>query len=197
MSSGSRGPNVYWQVGSSATIGAGTMFRGNLIASTSITMTTGASTTGRLLAIGAAVTMDTNNVDALQLPASAPNVMLTASVSPTGSVAPLTDLVYTISFSNNGGGSALAFVITDPIPANTDFKVGSLTTSPGTTGLTPTLEYSNDAGVTWIYSPTSTAGGAPAGYDRNVTHVRWSFGSTLSQTSPNNAGSVTVTTRIR
>lgn len=198
MSSGSRGANVYWQVGSSATIGTGTMLRGNLIAFTSITMTTGAGTTGRLFAIGAAVTMDTNNVDALPLPASAPNVTLTASVSPTGFVQPHTDLVYTIGFSNGGGGAAFAFVITDPIPANTDFKLGSMTSSLGTTGLTPTtLAYSNNSGVTWTYAPVSGAGGAPAGYDRTVTNVRWSFGSTLGQTAPNNAGSVTLTTRIR
>ncbi len=197
MSSGSRGANVYWQIGSSATIGTGTMFRGNLIAYTSITMTTSASTTARLFAIGAAVTMDTNNVDALPLPASAPNVMLTASVTPTGAVQPRTDLVYTIGFSNVGGSAAFEFVITDPIPANTDFKLGSVTSSLGTTGLTPTLAYSNNGGATWTYTPLSAAGGAPTGYDRNVTHVRWSFAASLSQTSPNNGGSVGLTARIR
>ena len=197
MSSGSRGANVYWQIGTSATIGTGTMFRGDIIASTSITMTTSASTTGRLFAIGAAVTMDTNNVDALPAPASVPDITLTASVSPTGTVQPRTDLVYTFSFSNGGGGSAFAFVITDPIPANTDFKIGSMTTSLGTTGLSPAIAYSSNSGATWTYAPSSAAGGAPAGYDRNVTHVRWTFGSSLSPSSPNNAGSVTVTARIR
>jgi hypothetical protein len=197
MSGASRGANVFWQIGSSATIGAGTILRGNLIAYTSITMTTGASTTGRLLAIGAAVTMDTNAVSAVPLPASAPNVTLTASVNPTGIVQPHTDLVYTINFSNGGGGLAYAFAITDPIPANTDFKLGSMTTSLGTTGLTPTLAYSNDHGVSWTYTPVSAGGGAPAGYDRTVTDVRWSFGASLGQTLPDNAGSVSLTTRVR
>jgi uncharacterized repeat protein (TIGR01451 family) len=197
MSSGGRGSNVYWQIGTSATIGTGTIFRGNILASTSITMTTGASTTGRLFAIGGAVTMDTNNVDAVPSSVPPPNITLTASVSPTGIVQPSTDLVYTISFSNNGTGSASAFVITDPIPTHTDFKVGSVTTSLGTTGLTPTLAYSNDGGATWTYTPLSAAGGAPAGYDRTVTDVRWSFAASLSPTSPNNAGSVTLTTRIQ
>jgi hypothetical protein len=197
MSSGSRGANVFWQIGSSATIGTGTMFRGNLIANTSITMTTGAGTTGRLFAIGAAVTMDTNNVDALPASAAAPNITLTASVSPTGTLQPRTDLVYTITFNNGGGGSAFGFVITDPIPANTDFKLGSATTTLGTTGLTATITYSNNGGAAWTYAPLSAGGGAPAGYDRNVTNVRWSFGSTLSQTSPNNTGSVGMSARIR
>jgi uncharacterized repeat protein (TIGR01451 family) len=196
MSSGGRGTNVYWQIGTSATIGTGTIFRGNIIASTSITMTTSASTTGRLFAIGAAVTMDTNNVNAVPSSVPPPNIALTISVSPTGIVQPRTDLVYTISFSNNGTGSASAFVITDPIPTFTDFKLGSVTTSLGTTGLMPTIAYSNDGGSTWTYTPLSAAGGAPAGYDRSVTHVRWSFGASLSQTSPNNTGSVSFTSRI-
>jgi hypothetical protein len=63
-----------------------------------------------------------------------------------------------------------------------------LTTNLGTTGLTLTLAYSNDGGTSWNYALMSGAGGAPAGYDRNVTNVRWSFAPSLSQTSPNNAG---------
>ena len=54
---------VYWQVGSSATIGTGTTFAGDILALTSITLTTGANTTGRALARNGAVTLDTNNVN--------------------------------------------------------------------------------------------------------------------------------------
>ena len=54
-------PNIFWQVGSSATIGTGTIFQGNILALTSITMVSGASlSNGRALAINGAVTMDTN-----------------------------------------------------------------------------------------------------------------------------------------
>jgi len=60
MKSGGKGPNVFWQVGSSATIGTYTTFAGNILALASITMTTGATTTGRLFALTAAVTFDTN-----------------------------------------------------------------------------------------------------------------------------------------
>jgi len=110
---------------------------------------------------------------------------------------PGTDLVYSISFSNTGGYLATNFVITDQMPANTDFKVGSVANSLGTTGLAVAVSYSNDGGATWAYAPASGGGGALAGYDRNVTHVRWAFAGNLSQTSPNNAGSVAFTTRIR
>ncbi|MGZ8726731.1 MAG: ice-binding family protein, partial [Aeromicrobium sp.] len=54
--------NVFWQVGSSATLGTGTVFRGNILALTSITLTTNASIEGRALARNGAVTMDTNTI---------------------------------------------------------------------------------------------------------------------------------------
>jgi len=54
--------NVFWQVGSSATLGTTTSFLGNILALTSITLNTGASVNGRVLARNGAVTMDTNHV---------------------------------------------------------------------------------------------------------------------------------------
>ncbi|MGA3362019.1 MAG: ice-binding family protein [Solirubrobacteraceae bacterium] len=54
--------NVYWQVGSSATIGTGSAFVGNILALTSITMTTGATLQGSALARNGAVTLDTNTI---------------------------------------------------------------------------------------------------------------------------------------
>ncbi|MFJ6197306.1 ice-binding family protein [Micromonospora sp. NPDC092111] len=59
---GSSPCNVYWQVGSSATIGTGTRFMGNILAQASITMTTGATLQGRALAETGAVTLDTNTI---------------------------------------------------------------------------------------------------------------------------------------
>jgi len=63
--SGSGSPcNVFWQVGSSATVGTSTSLVGNILALTSITMTTGANLVGRALARNGAVTLDTNNINA-------------------------------------------------------------------------------------------------------------------------------------
>jgi len=53
---------VYWQVGSSATLGTATEFQGNLMALTSITMVTGANLTGRALAQTGALTLDDNDI---------------------------------------------------------------------------------------------------------------------------------------
>ena len=65
-------PNVNWQVGSSATLGTGSTFIGNILALTSITLTTGANVTGRALARNGAVTLDTNHVSIGQCAAVAP-----------------------------------------------------------------------------------------------------------------------------
>ncbi len=54
--------NVFWQVGSSATLGTTTTFAGTIIALTSITLNTNVSISGRAVARNAAVTMDTGSV---------------------------------------------------------------------------------------------------------------------------------------
>jgi uncharacterized repeat protein (TIGR01451 family) len=117
---------------------------------------------------------------------------------------PGTDINYSVAFSNLGGTPLQNVVLLDPntsttlkLNDNADFKVGSVVNSLGTTGLTVAVAYSNTNGASFTYTPASGGGGAPAGYDRNVTHVRWTFTGNLSQTSPNNSGSVAFTTRIR
>jgi len=52
--------NVFWQVGSSATLGTDSYFVGQILASESITATTGVEVHGQLLAMNGAVTLDTN-----------------------------------------------------------------------------------------------------------------------------------------
>ncbi len=110
---------------------------------------------------------------------------------------PGADVTYVINFTNTGGSPASGFNITDGVPTNTDFKVGSPAAVLGTTGLTVALTYSNNGGATYAYTPVSGGGGASPGYDRTVTHVRWTFTGNLSQTSPNNAGNVSFIVRIR
>jgi len=62
LSGGAKAANVVWQVGSSATLGTGSVFKGNILAMASITVTTGATVEGRLLARTAAVTLDSNPI---------------------------------------------------------------------------------------------------------------------------------------
>jgi hypothetical protein len=60
--------NVFWQVGSSATIGTGSHFKGTILAHTSITLNTGATLDGRALAQTGAVTLDTNPIVVPEFP---------------------------------------------------------------------------------------------------------------------------------
>jgi hypothetical protein len=57
---GGQAVNVFWQVGSSATLGTGTQFNGNILAEASITLDTGAGLIGRALSLNGAVTIDSN-----------------------------------------------------------------------------------------------------------------------------------------
>jgi hypothetical protein len=59
---GAQACNVFWQVGSSATLGTGTRFVGTIMASGNITANTAATIHGRLLAQTEAVNMDTNTI---------------------------------------------------------------------------------------------------------------------------------------
>ncbi len=125
--------------------------------------------------------------------------------SVSGSPTPGTDLTYTVTFTNKGGASVNFSSLSDPNPlsglkinTNMYFKVGSVSSNLTTTGLTlSSVKYSNDGGTTWTYTPASGAGGAPAGYDGNVTNVQWNFTGSLSQTAPNNTGSVSFVAQIK
>jgi len=69
LTGGAQARNIFWQVGSSATLGAYSVFAGTVMASSSITMMIGSTTDGRALAQNGAVTFDGNG-GALPAPAA-------------------------------------------------------------------------------------------------------------------------------
>jgi len=94
LANGAQACNVFWQVGSSATLGTSSTFKGNILALTSATLTTGANVEGRVLARNGAVTLDTNVITrptcavATPTPTASPTATLTPSVTPTPSITP-------------------------------------------------------------------------------------------------------------
>jgi hypothetical protein len=116
--------NVFWAVGSSATLGTGTTFAGNILAVASITLTTGANVSGRSLA-RAAVTMDSNNAVAA---IATPGVAVAPSL---GTAAPFAVLAGT-TVTNTGATVVNGNLgVSTPGVACTGF-VGCATTGPGT-----------------------------------------------------------------
>jgi hypothetical protein len=92
LAGGATADNVFWQVSTSATLGTGSLFNGNILALSSITVTTGATLNGRALARNGAVTLDTNGVT-VPAPAATPTPTPTL---PPGTPAPSSAILVTI-----------------------------------------------------------------------------------------------------
>jgi hypothetical protein len=86
LENGAQACNVFWQVGTSATLGTTTNFAGTLIALSSATLNTGAVVNGRILARNGAVTLDDNTIT---VPTCSASVATTSSTT-TSSTVPVT-----------------------------------------------------------------------------------------------------------
>ena len=130
MINGGSACNVYWQVGSSATIGTASSFAGNILALTSITLTTGANASGRLLARNGAVTLDTNGVAACA--AACEPITLAPASLPAGTVGG----PYSQTITAAGGTEPYTFaVISGLLPTGLTLAPGgALTGTPTAAG---------------------------------------------------------------
>jgi hypothetical protein len=72
LTDGAQASDVFWEVGSSATLGSSSEFAGNVLASASITAGTGATVDGRLLAEVGAVTLDGSDTVTMPVAATGP-----------------------------------------------------------------------------------------------------------------------------
>ena len=107
INGGSACNRVYWQVGSSATLGTGTSFAGDILALTSITLTTGADTSGKVLARNGAVTLDTNDVNTCGAAPPCPVITVNPLTLPNGTVG----TAYSETVSASGGTAPYTFSV--------------------------------------------------------------------------------------
>jgi uncharacterized repeat protein (TIGR01451 family) len=136
--------------------------------------TVGTVETGVLTATGQATLVRDDATDVTVIVAG--NLQLTKSAAPPGNQLPGTDLTYTVEYLNIGTDALTAIVVYDAVPNWTWFQVGSATTGTPPASVTGVaVAYSADNGATWAYVPGSGGGGAPAGYDANVTNVRYTL----------------------
>jgi Ice-binding-like len=88
LTDGAQACNVFWQVGSSATLGTNSAFTGSILALTSISVDTGDTIAGRALARNGAVTLDDDTITSPTCattppPTPTPTPTSTTSVTPT------------------------------------------------------------------------------------------------------------------
>jgi ice-binding like protein len=140
LENGAQACNVYWQVGSSATLGTDSSFVGTVMALTSITATTDVTIDGRLLARNGAVTLDSDTI----APTSC-----TTTVSTKPVVAPPT--TSTTTHTSGGSGSSSAG------KSHGATQRGAGTTTTTTTTTTASRSLTSDR----IHLPSSDCGCAP------------------------------------
>lgn len=125
-----------------------------------------------------------------------PSLALAKSVSPQNTLAPGTELTYTLALSNEGEYDARGVTVTDAVPPQVTFKLGSVTQALPP-GISAAASYSSDGGATWSYVPVSGGCGAPAGHDGCVQRIRWTLAGDLPPGADASAGTLTFATRIR
>jgi hypothetical protein len=129
---GAQASNVFWQVGSSATLGTNTLFNGTILAQASVTLTTGAVLNGRALARTGAVTLDTNAVTNPG-PSGAPGALSVACAFPSGQV----NVSYNSALLATGGLPPYAYSISAgnlPTGLTLNPSTGAITGTPGAGG---------------------------------------------------------------
>ncbi len=210
---GAQQSDVFWQIGSSATLGASTTFNGTIIALTSITLNNGATVSGRTFARTGTVTLDSNTVSVF------PIISVVKSVTPFSDpvnvttnpkAIPGSEMAYNITVTNSGLGTVDngTTIITDIIPANMSMCVSLICN-------TPTVVFSCSAappcGLTYTYATdvsysNQPGGGAPytyavvpdaAGYDPNVTGVRINPGGFFNGGSVGSSPSFTLSLKMK
>ena len=133
LTNGAQACNVFWQVGSSATLGTGSIFDGSILALESITVTTGDTIEGRALARNGAVTLDDDTITVPACTAPTPTPTPT-STSPSPTPTPTSPSPTPTSTSPSPTPT-----ITSPSPTPTPTRTGpSPSPSPGSPSPTPT-----------------------------------------------------------
>lgn len=156
LTGGAQAANVIWQVGSSATLGTGSSLAGNVLALTSITVTTGVSVNGRILARNGAVTLDTNSITRPSTGALAITVPGTANLgSATADPANVSGSLGAVTVTDTRGGPSTGWTAT---VSSTKFTTGGATASE--TIAKSFIRYSPGAATSTTGSATFTPGTA-------------------------------------
>jgi hypothetical protein len=147
LQGGAQAANIFWQVGSSATLGTNSIFNGTILAQASVTLATGAALNGRALARTAAVTLDSNTILNPGAPTTGgppPALTVTCPVS-----AAQVGVTYNSLVGATGGTPPYVFSVTGPLPAGLTLNAstGALTGTPTTVNSTSFATNLTDAAL--------------------------------------------------
>lgn len=178
---GANACRIFWQVGSSATLGTNSSFAGHILATTSITATTGAIINGSLLAQNGAVTLDSNTIvnDACA-PTTATLVVVKNVINDNNGSSVASDFLINVTSSNvdvtgsPANGSAIGtsytlapgtYVISEPAHSGYDLSFTGTIESNGTVtlvaGETRTITLNNNDIPPVAPTPTPTTTPTP------------------------------------
>ncbi len=146
--------HVFWQVGTSATLGSSTSFVGTIMALASISLDTGASIEGRALARNGSVTLDTNvltDVKCATESTTPPTVSPTPTVTPTSTPTSTPTATPTSTPTDTGTASPTSS------PSGTD----STSPAPTETESSEAAAASNGSGGSGNSDLAFTGGGLP------------------------------------
>src|SRR5579863_10156901 len=164
LTNGAQACNVFWQVGSSATLGTGSTFQGTILALTSITVQTGDTITGRALARNGAVTLDDDTIIVPSCTTGTGPTATSTGPTPTGT-GTSTGPTPTGTGTSTGPTPTGTGTSTSPPPTGTGTSTAPTPTgtgpTPNGTGTGPTPHVTRPAPTPTGTSPTPT-GTTPA-----------------------------------
>jgi uncharacterized protein (TIGR03437 family) len=138
LANGANAANIFWQVGTSATIGTTSVFQGNILAAVSISMLTGSTLSGRALAQGGAVSLDTGGGTSTTIPVAPTSPTVTSTV-------PI-NLATGVPIGNK-----ISATFSEAMNAST-ITTATFTLKQGTTPVSGVVTY---AGITATFAPLS------------------------------------------
>ena len=169
ITGGANACNVFWEVGSSATLGTTADFQGTVMAMQSITANTGATVQGRLLARAAAVTLDSNVVTPPTgcPPAGTVFTKISPAITSGAPTAATAGTPYSFKVTASGTPSPTFAITAGALPAGlqlngTTGTISGTPTTPGSSTFTITASNGVAPAASVTYTITTAAAPAPA-----------------------------------